>query len=331
MHTIIKQAYETISLDTLTKQKIIKNLEVITMQNEFMEEDQLKTTPIYEKSQITVPLLLKKPRRVPKLLASVATFAVVVVVAIAGAFFLSGQGNNTTPISNNSKVNISTRPTATQPAETNVAEDNKIIISQAEFEKGIVNVKTAMEGVNSPFIVYASNNLVIINDYWGMLFYDYKERKPLGVLDTKKYEINHIQGSDATMIKVSVDGRYVSFRNAENSENTYVFDLTKLTLEKGKTLENTQLYDGIKEVHEKMSSYVKQKIDSKDDYYALDGEYASVEDGRDIVCTLKVDKTDSDKPTTMKDLCIIELRRGKGQGATTNLFDYFEHDIINIF
>ena len=329
MHTIIKQAYETISLDAFTKQKIIKNLEVIAMQNEFIEEDQLKAAPTYEKRKITVPLLLKKQRRVPKLLASVVSFAVVVVVAVAGAFFLSGQGNNTTPISNNNKVNISTRPTATQPAETNVAEDNKIIISQAEFEAGIAKIKTAVEGVSSPSIEYASNNLVIINDYWGMLFYDYKERKPLGVLDTKKYEINHIQGSDYTMIDVSVDGRYVSFSNVESKENIYVFDLTKLTLEKGKTLENTQLYDGSKEVHEKMSSYVKEKIDG---YYSLSDVYASVEDGRDIVCALKVDeKEDSDKPITMKGLCIIELRRGKSQGATTNLFDYFEHDIIKIF
>ena len=319
MHTRIKQAYNEVYLDADTKKRVLSQLEVKAMQSEFFESNQSLTEPKQKIVKVTVPLTLRSKRRYPKMIAYVASFAVLLLLVVGGLFVLKGGQSQKNPNVAVSPVDISAEPEVTPAVNTANPETEKIVISQKEFQVGIAKMKKSVFGVAMPVVVYASEDLIIINDYWGMLFYDRKEQKALGVLDTGKYNINHIQGSDYTEIKVSESGNYVSFSNMENKENKYLFDLKNMTLEKGKSLDGMEGFDGIVWEDLKVQSLWQEEIGKK---YILGDQFAASKDGKSVWCGFNISRwKDSDEELTMENLVIIQTWSEKIKDSYKHHFD----------
>ncbi len=311
MHTRIKQAYENVYLDNDTKKRVLNKIELSAMEKDISEEGKV----------IQVPNV-------------VASLAVAFTLTVVGLFVLKGCASMDNPHTMAGKVDItatpkssvgavSANPEATESGKKDQVLNEKIKITKQEFEAGIVKMKKAVFGVAMPCPIYSSDDLIIINDYWGMLFYDNKEHKALGVLDTAKYDINHIQGSDYTEIRVSKSGDYISFCNTEMKEAKYLFDLKNLTLEKGKSIEDMEVYDGIAPSDSKVDSFWQQQIGNQ---YVLGDQAALLNDGKYVWCGLDlIGWKESDGEITMDRLVIIKTWDEK-------IKDSYKHhfDIVNI-
>ncbi len=278
MNMDIQKAYDRVYMDSDMKQRVLRNVKEKSERN---TEEQATTVSISMEK-------INKHRRWPVLAASllmVAGLAAAIGIGINGLQKKSKDGAAT-------RVEISEKP----------KNENIIQITEEEFRDGIECMKTSQIGACTPEIIYASDDLVIINDYSGMLFFNPKRDICIGVLDTPKYEINHMQGSDYTVVEVSTDGKYISFVNTETKENTYLFDLNNLTLERGGTIGNIPIYKGVTffSDDEKMMRFAEYT----NTYRASSFGYATTRTGNRVYCM--VPESDIGLPLTEEELETIE-------------------------
>lgn len=85
-------------------------------------------------------------------------------------------------------------------------------------------------GATLPHVIFASSERVILNDYWGMMVYNVKERKIGQILDLPALDLNHIQGSTVTKVEVSEDGSQVLLYNWPDTEERYLYDIEQKKL-----------------------------------------------------------------------------------------------------
>ena len=238
----IKDAYNGIYLDETAKKRILDKLNASSEKKE-ERRDTLMSKEYHDDKHITEAVIIKEKKILPRVVTLVASLAAVVGLVIGIGFSAKGilGGPNTSSVGT---TITTTKATATA---TPKAEGEIITISRKEFEDYISVYKGPYIRTPEAEVIYASNELVIVNDGNGMVFYDYKNHKCLGVLDTNKYGINHMGGSpdmpEYTEVKVSESGQYISFANVKKEKTCYLFDLKNLTLEKGKTLGDMPVYD----------------------------------------------------------------------------------------
>ncbi len=333
MHKEIKDAYNGINLDETAKQRILDKLNVTSGKKE-ERRDKLISKEYQEDKNITEAVILKEKKRFPRVVALVASMAAVVGLVVAIGYSAKGilVGPNTSSVGTTitttpkptsvatpkatavatPKATAAATPKATATA-TPKAEGEKITISRKEFEAGIERMANAEFGVADPYVIYASSELVIINDGNGMLFYDYKNGKCLGVLDTMKYDISHIQGSNYTEVKVSESGQYISFANVDNEEIRYLFDLKNLTLEKGKTLGDMPVYDKIGCIDEETDLLIKNKPAGRS-IFGID--YGVTEDGTYVLCQVQLPDNYGDVTLTLSELKLISLTLNRKADGT---------------
>ncbi len=323
----IKDAYNGIYLDKATKKRVLNKIN-LTSEKKEERRDTLMSKEYHDDKHITEAVILKEKKRLPRVVTIVASLAAVVGLVIGIGYSAKGilGGPNTSSVG--TTITTTPKPTSVETSKATAtaipkSEGEIITISRKEFQAGIERMKNAEFGIADPYVIYASNELVIINDGSGMLFYDYKNGKCLGVLDTVKYDINHIQGSDYTIVKVGESGQYISFANVETRENCYLFDLKNLTLEKGKTLENTPVYDKTASIDDEMALLLKN-IPTGRDVHGLD--YGVTEDGTYVLCQVKLPEN-LDDTLTLSELSLIALTvNNKADGMR----DY-SVDMMNVF
>lgn len=327
MREKIKRAYDKIYLDNDTKQRVLMKLDVAELQQQFDEENEMG---IDREGQIkrTVSLHVKKEKHFTGIMKVAASFLILggivatIGVGLQGSKSSGGGGNGSAIVENTSTPNpsivASSTPTVSPstdptPTSTSVAPSptttypDKIVIDQKEFKEGINRMKVAKWGADFPAIIYASESLAIVRDSSGMAFYDLKNKECLGVLDTPKYDINRSQGDGYTIVNVSKDGRYVSFKNADNAEVMYLFDVKNLTLEKGKSLEDVSIYKDFNETPEELRTKLYDYFEGKygiDPYY-----YVENEKGDKFFCGLSNEDVDPKTgETIMEGITIFELK-----------------------
>ena len=86
-------------------------------------------------------------------------------------------------------------------------------------------------GVDMAQLDYASDNMVIFHDYFGLFVYDLNSRKIIRSLDLKPLDCYQTQGDNYCDVSVSMDGGIVQLHPL-SSENMYVYTVLDNTLKK---------------------------------------------------------------------------------------------------
>ena len=86
-------------------------------------------------------------------------------------------------------------------------------------------------GVYMPSIDYASDDIVIFHDYFGLIVYDLNSLKIIRSLDLKPLNCHYTQGDNACAVYVSTDGNTVHL-NPNNGKDMYVYTISDNSLKK---------------------------------------------------------------------------------------------------
>lgn len=130
----------------------------------------------------------------------------------------SSQPSVTAPASSSS---ADTTPLITIPAARGKLLEAKPADLQAGLARGI--------GSDAPDLVYASDDMIMINAGFGLLIYDLEQEAVIASLDLPSIGCDYFQGDAACEILVSRDGSLIQLHPA-SSDTMFRFDLKDLTL-----------------------------------------------------------------------------------------------------
>ncbi len=90
-------------------------------------------------------------------------------------------------------------------------------------------------GADMPTIEYASENIAIIADYWGIAVYDIKNERLCRVVDLISIDMSATQGDNCRNILVNKEGTHIIikryFKDPQNAVPNYLYDIEKNKLE----------------------------------------------------------------------------------------------------
>ncbi len=135
-----------------------------------------------------------------------ALFGIVFVVSVS--LFVTGR------VSKKEAENISKEP------EIKIEEKCSMLLSLSEEEAA-----GAVYGASFPKMAYASEKRAILYDYWGLLIYNFNERKIEQLLNLKSLDANHMQGEKAAHIEVSADGEQILLYNESDQKERFIYDI----------------------------------------------------------------------------------------------------------
>ena len=166
-----------------------------------------------------------------------------------------------------------------QGLEADMAEEG----AGKQLDSLISKMAASKQGAAMPYIAYLDNNRIMLQDFSGFVIYDLEKRVITGGLDTEKYGINHIQGSDYTDIMVNSDGSQVLFANMETKENRYLYDVAGGTAERTELEQLTPVYrENLNDYDPDISAGLKVRLskaagESRNIY--CEGQYARKKEG----------------------------------------------------
>ena len=109
--------------------------------------------------------------------------------------------------------------------------NNDLISSQKTLEP--TAPKLSLEqvlGADMPILDYASDDIVIFHDYFGLFIYDLNKRQIIRSIDLKPLNCHQTQGSNYCDVSVSLDGKTVNLHPME-SKNMYIYTVSSHTLQ----------------------------------------------------------------------------------------------------
>jgi hypothetical protein len=113
----------------------------------------------------------------------------------------------------------------------NQSNSQEILLGEVpEKDKALV-AKMALSsiGADLPRLAFASENIAVIHDYWGLIVYDLNEQRICRAVDLSAIGLNYTQGDDASEAIVNKKGTQALLRkimnSQENPSQNYLYDI----------------------------------------------------------------------------------------------------------
>lgn len=122
-----------------------------------------------------------------------------------------------------------------QPGEINNTVTRDLWDLPEEDESLAQRMALRSYGADMPVLVYASDKIAIVSDYWGIAVYDLVKERLSRVVDLISINMSHTQGDLCRIVSVNKEGTHIiikrMFKNPKNPVPTYLYDIEKDKLE----------------------------------------------------------------------------------------------------
>ena len=109
----------------------------------------------------------------------------------------------------------------------NNSKDENIYV---DFKKAEISSEQPI-GADMVNLDYASDDIIVFHDYFGLFIYSINEGKIISSIDLEDIDCNKTQGDESCEVSVSNDGKIVQLHNI-SSEYMYVYSVEEQTLMK---------------------------------------------------------------------------------------------------
>lgn len=157
----------------------------------------------------------------------VAILGIVVLIFVSSFIAFGSKKQEPAP---SNPISSETPKPSQEPQPSDEAAD-EVAAPEPLQELSLEKAANSIYGAVFPQLIYASSQRAILYDYWGLMVYDIEHREIEQLLDLPAAGFGHSQGSDATHIEVSKNGKQLLFYHEDNKEECYLYHIDEKKLE----------------------------------------------------------------------------------------------------